>query len=311
MISPKSVRDGQRNYLVKPADLFLLKDLYRRVQEMFPDMMIRVTDDINEFVQNYSGGNLFDERNCIAVLDPLTKDNIEGLSELLEQGSGISLIVERDTMLKNKQYTKLKAACELIDIKPCSDSEAAVWVKKWLDDSGLRHDLDIPSYLVDRIGNDLWRLHNEVRKIILRYSGGQSISRTECEQVTATNPETKYYTFMDHFIRRRTEESIAFIQNLDEYYYIKLLHFIISQIHKILEVSVYKDQGLGEADISDMVGISKYIIKTKFFVAISFYGRMKLMKLLDLFNELDVDIRLSRFPKFMVFSSYILKAHQL
>lgn len=313
-ISKKFLEQSQGKILIKTKDSLLVRDYLDQIKEMLPDHQMVLCDNIESFSEAANSGTLFGPSKRIIVLTSLKKEELDGIVELFDRPLDDTLVFVEDTpLLKTKAYTRIKSVCGYVELKPPTESERAVWVKKWLVEAGLTFGEEIPSYLVSLSGADLSRLHNEVKKLkyLLSDSSSRVVTKGMCDQLVASNSESQFFVFMENFFKKRLPEVLSEFKKVDEYSYVKLLHFMIGQVDRLYKIAIYKEQGHKAEHIAEIVGIPAFIVKTKMFTALSFYGKMKLVILLDLLNKLDLELRSTKYSKALVFEVYLIKAFKI
>lgn len=294
-------------YLVSGDDPYLLRDY---ISKKAGELEIVRYDDGDQFVQAITSDNIFRSKKVI-VLTSLEKEILDALREVIDTPTDdIWIIVEQETLPKNKSYTYIRSSCTVVDIKKATDVQRAVWVRQWLSSAGLKFEEDIPSKLAEKVDGNVSDLYNETQKIIHRAlsCGYESVAYGFCESTLSMNRGVQFFGLMDDFFRKRLSDVLRQFRKVDEYSYVKLLHFMIGQVERIYRVAVYREQGASDNDIGEMLGVPYFIVKSKYAPALAFYGKVKLMQLLDMFNDLDLKLRTTKYPKGILFESFLLKA---
>lgn len=313
VINKKSIEKGSKRFLLKSKDPFLLKDCLKQLREALSDYQYHACNDTESFSEVCGSRSLFGAEKRIIVLSAMEKENLDALLELVESPTDdILVLIETETFLKTKVYTTLRSLCNVIELKTPTEGERAVWVKTWMTEAGLSFSDEVPGYIASS-GADLGRLRKEIKKLsVLMYTRGESaVTKDICNEVMVLTRESQFFVFMENFFKKKIADVLGEFSKVDEYSYVKLLHFMIGQIEKVYKVAVYKEQGLGHDDIGDLIGVPSFIVKTKLFTALSFYGKTKLLLLYDLLNKLDVELRTTKYPKDIVFEAYLVKAFKL
>jgi len=313
-LSKTTIEQSKGKFLVKSKDPFLTENFIDQLCALLPDHQRFTCCDLDSFLETSGSNSLFESNNRIIILTDLVKEDIEAIVEAIDTDSGdLYILLENAPILKTKAYTLLKSLCTYIDLKEPTESERSVWVKKWLSNEGLSYDDELPGYIVNRSGADLCSLRNEIHKIsmLLLDSPTKKVTKTVCDEVVASNNTSQYFVFMENFFRKKISEVLSDLRKVDEYSFIKLLHFMIVQVERQYKIAIYKEQGFTAEQVSELVGVPTFIVKTKLYAVLSFYGKTKLLMLKDLLNKLDIEMRLTKFPKYTVFESYLLKAFKL
>jgi DNA polymerase III delta subunit len=313
-LNRKVIEKSNRRFLVKSKDLFLVKDYLLKMREALSDYQYCLCPDIESLIELSGSTSLFGAENRILVLPEIDKETLDVLVEIAERETeDVLIFVEATPLLKTKAYTKLKALCTPVDLKEPTESERAVWVRGWMTAAGLSFSDEIPSYVVNRSDSDLSRLSNEVKKIavLLSSSGEKVVTKDLCDEVVVSNKESRFFVLMENFFRKKLPEVLEEFKKVDEYSYVRLLHFMIAQVEKAHKVAIYKEQGMSADQVGEILGVPAFIVKTKLFTVLSFYGKIKLLQLMDLLNKVDVELRTTKFNKSDVFEAYLLKATKL
>lgn len=308
------VKQVDKKFLLKTDCTFLIDNFIERVKMEFPDYKIINCFDVEQFIDNAAMVSLFDDNKKIIILKELLPDDLEAISSIVNNNpEDVWVIIQRQTLPRVKAYTVIKGACRYIAIKDLNESQCAVWVRKWLEDIHLVFSEDIPSYIVSRVGTDITKLYNEVKKVAFYYadSDDKVLTQLSCDDFFSEDVEAQYFVLVENFFRKRVKEVLEELKKIDEYSLIKLLFMLIGQTEKVYKVAILREQKMSAEEIGEILSIPKFIISAKFFSYLSFFNKTKLIMLLDLFNELDTQMRLTKYPKPLLFESYLLKAMKI
>jgi DNA polymerase III delta subunit len=188
------------------------------------------------------------------------------------------------------------------------ERECRSWLHTYMLREGLKFAPEVPAYIVNKRGPDLRALSNEVRK--LKYLN-KEITESLCSSIISDSCNINFFEIVDHFSHKHTNKFFQEFSKIDESKYIQLLHFLIGQVEKLYKVSIYREQKKTADEIAEIIGIPKFIVQTKFYTAISIFNKIKLLKILDLLNDLDLKLRLSKYSNRLVFEAYVLKIFKL
>ena len=305
------IEQGKTKFLVKTDCSFLIQNFLYGIKSVLIDYDFIECNDLEKFIDTINEQNLFSDNKRIITLNNFDPDYVNAVGAIIEQPTDdVWILLQKDTLPRNKAVTRIKGVCNFVEFKDLNEDQCAVWVRQWLKDIGLIYSEDIPSYIVSRVGTNISKIQNEIKKLSFLYGGDRDklVVKSDCDKIFSENKESKFFVIVEDFFKKRLKDVLEEFKKIDEYSYVKLLHLFIGQTEKLYKIAVYKEQGMSLNDISQMIGVPKFIVKTKLFTSLSFYNKIKLMKLLDLFNELDVQIRLTKYPKNLVFESYLIKA---
>ena len=306
-LSRDIIEKGNNKILVASKEPFLINECVEKIRSIFKDYAYKMCPDIDAFLEVYHRGELFDSQPtiiCLWDLDAIAVKELYNITNL--PTNDILVFIERKTLAKNKAYTNFKSECHLVKIEAMTDRDCLKWVSSRMVAKNLRFDRDIPKILVDMKSSDLHAIDSEIRKLEIIYED-KEIDKTAVRYISESS-EAKVFEFMEHLLHKRRDKALKEFHKFSEDYYVKLIFMVINNIEKIYKIGAYRSQNKSAEEISDLIGINKFIVKTKYFTVLSIYNKVKLLKLLDLFNELDFKLRTSSMPKRLLFEAYILKA---
>lgn len=298
-------------YLLKTECTFLIDNFIGKVKIEYPDHRIINCDTSDDFINHATVTDIFSDAKKIILLKDLDPDSLDAISAIINCDTpDVWVLVLKQKAPKTKAYTVIKGACKYFAPKDLDEAQCAVWVRKWLEDLKLIFSEEIPSYIVSRVGTDISKLYNEIKKVSAYYSDSKDriLTQVGCNEFFSEDVEAQYYQIVENFFRKRVREVFDEVSKVDEYSLVKLLFLLIGQAEKNYKVAVYREQGMSVDDICSMLSLPKFVVTTKLIPYLSFFNKTKLIMLLDLFNDLDAQLRLTKFPKKTIFDSYLLKA---
>ena len=301
-------------FLVKTTVGFLIDSFIEKLKRDHPGYNLISCDNADRFISSVTEVSIFNESKNIVVLRSLDPDSLDAISAIINyETEDIWVILQKKKIPRTKAFTFIKGACQFVELKELDESKCAVWVRKWLVDLKLVFSEDIPSYIVSRVGTDISRLNNEVKKVAAYYAGSEDrvLTQMKCNEFFSEDTEARFFVIIENFFRKRVKEVFEEIGRVDEYSLVKLLHMMIGQAEKIYKVAIYKDQKMSAEDIGELLSVPKFVVTTKFFSFLTYYNKTKLIMLMDLFNELDAQLRLTKHSKSLLFECYLIKAMKL
>lgn len=312
-LTKKLLEEGSLKFLIASDDTALIDDFINQFRPFYPERKIIRCRDIETFLEKITTDNLFSTQKNILVLTDLNKENVnEAEYACTLESSAILVFVQSSSIPKLKAYTSLKSICTPIEFKKPTSTDCIAFIKGKCNEIGVTVKDGALSKIVEVIGPDFGKLLGEVKKIAyLAKARDGVVDVALCEKVLISDPEVQYFDFMNDFFKKRVKECIKTLKKIDPYTYIKLLHFMIGQVERTYKVAILKESKKSDDDIAEIIGIPKFIIKTKFYPALTFFGKSKLLLLMDLFNRLDIELRVSKLPKNLLLESYMLKAFKL
>lgn len=312
-LTKKLLEESTLKFLVASDDPALIDDFITQFKPFYPNRKLLKCRDIETFIEKVTTDNLFTAEKNIIILTDFNKDNVNEAEYVCGlETTSILIFIQTAYIPKLKAYTSLKSICTAIEFKKPTSVDCIAFIKSIFMNIGVQVKEGALSRVVEVVGTDFGRLKSESKKIsYMAKAKGCVIDIPLCDKILISDPEVRYFDFMHDFFKKRSKECYETLKKIDPYTYIKLLHFMIGQVERVYKVAILRDEKKTDDEIAEIVGIPKFIIKTKFYPALTFFGKNKLLLLFDLFNKLDIELRVSKLPKGVLFESYLIKAFKL
>jgi DNA polymerase III delta subunit len=293
--------------LLKTKDDFQVDSYLYKIEKENPGYSCRKYYNAEELMERITGSSLFEDDKEISVLMDLNSDGVKLLGNCNQEITEDPIIlIQRKSISKTKAYTNLTVDFEVTKLEPLSTKECVIWVGNTLKGRKIRHSKAVPEIIVNAVGNNQYALLNEINKLSMLVKE-TFLDQKNIVTYLASSESSDYFSFIDHLTHLRFSETMKEFEKVDPNTYAKFIGFITSQLEKFYKICVYRSKGYSLEDVSDLVGIPGFIIKTKIYTAFSFLPKVKLLKALDIFLELSEKLRSSKLDKKLIFESYLLK----
>ncbi|MEK7160430.1 MAG: DNA polymerase III subunit delta [Patescibacteria group bacterium] len=188
-----------------------------------------------------------------------------------------------------KKLTKTEANPE--EFVFLSGAKLEGWIKKETEERGGRIDLAAIKQLALAVGADLWRLDNEINKLI-SYRNKEIITVADVAELAQTRIETDIFKTIDALAERR--EALAW-QYLSRHLAsgeseIYLLARLVSQFRNLLLIKDQMERGAGLVAMGKKIKLHPYVLQKSFAQAKNF-SLAALKKIYERLLEIDLAIK--------------------
>ncbi|MBP6880433.1 hypothetical protein KBC31_02260 [Candidatus Saccharibacteria bacterium] len=231
-----------------------------------PEIIDASDHSLLSFQQKLGATNLFSSQNLFVVENlSLQKNwNTEALSwlETLD-GTLIDVIIYEPAIdLRSSFARNLKKNNSAQDFHQPDDRSLVAWVIECAKKEELEIDISSAQYLVERVGNNQWRLDNELKKLSLL---NQKIDRKIIDQHTTPMLQTTIFQFLDALFtgREPTEDRLQDLidSGVNHIYIISMLGWSLQNylvlhyrnnynLRELAELTQIKERVLSRADRS-------------------------------------------------------------
>jgi len=185
--------------------------------------------------------NIFDlnENEQKKILELLKKSKIEN-----DKNTTIIFWAD-DIDAKNEFYKYLKSKAEHREFKLLDSAQLKRWIKDYAEERGGSIDNSAAEKLIEWVGNDLWRMSNELNKLIMykmRDVRRPALTIADVELFIKPELDLKIFDLVDAIgYKNKIKAFKLFTQHInegdDEYY---LLSMIVYQIRNLIKIKTTK-----------------------------------------------------------------------
>lgn len=221
--------------------------------------------DVNEIMGIADTMPFFADRRLIIVEDSgLFKSAAS--DEFCEYMANISdttiiLFVESEVDKRNKLYKAVAANGSVIEMGRQPDNKLVDWIVKMLVKEGkniTRRDLD---YLLERTGNDMENISNEVKKLIDYTYGRDVITKEDIDDICTEQINGRIFEMVDAVSdgkQKRALELYGDLLLLKEPP-MRILFMLARQFSKLLQAGELVKKGMGKAQLAEQMKIQPFI----------------------------------------------------
>jgi len=191
---------------------------------------------------------------------------------------------------KTKFAKTLKAKTELLSTKKLQGNYLSDWAKGMIHSLGLNIDPKVLMLLIEHIGNDLSRIHNEIEKIAINLKGRTTISEDDIERYIGISKEFNVFEFQNAIGKRNFEKAIRINQYFAANPKAAPIQMVIPTIHKFF-CNAYMVFGAGtfnENEIGSVLGIANNYFVKDYIATAKSYGQQGIESILLLLHEYNL-----------------------
>lgn len=198
-------------------------------------------------------------------------------SEVVDQRLKLFKVLLKES--KSQEFT-------LLDAKNLRD-----FAQKKFEMQGQKINMDALSLLLNYVGNDLWQLSNEVKKLV-NFRKGLVVKKEDVELLVRPKIEVDIFKTIDALAQKNTKQVLLFMQkhidNGDDPLY--LISMIAYQFRTLLMVKELAEKGLMYNSIVKKSGLHPFVVKKSYF-ACSKFSFHELKNIYKKTFQIDSDIK--------------------
>ena len=234
-------------------------------------------DDYENFQNEIQAISMFAGKKLIVLKEATLNENfqtnfLKDSKKFINSEDIILFYENKNFQTKNKIFKFLKKYAKSQEFRPLEDQELKNWAKKEFENLSAAIDQKTLGKLIAFIGNDLWQLSNEIKKLIAykknpafaRASAGkQKIEEKDIELLVRPKIETDIFRTIDAIAAKNKREAFFLIhQHLNKgdspLYLLSMINF---QFRNLLIIKSHKFSAYSLPAFSRKIGMHPYVAK--------------------------------------------------
>jgi DNA polymerase-3 subunit delta len=252
-----------------------------------------VLKDLEDSINQIS---MFKEKKMAVLINPFS--NAAFKEEFLEEGD--RFVKSDDIILfcqegkideRNALFKFLKKSAKCQEFQLFSGLKLKNWIKKEFEKYGKKVSPDIIDILVEFVGNDLWAMDNEIKKLTSFKKNG-AITKEDVKKLVRPRIETDIFETIDAIAAKNKKRALELLnghlEKGDSPLY--LLAMICYQFRNLLIIKDLTEKRVAFYDITRKSGLHPFVVKKSYGLAQKF-AFLELKKIYQKIFQVDLDIK--------------------
>jgi len=261
-------------------------DCHKKSEDIFK----AIKDDLRQ-------ASMFKEKKLLVLTDPLSDIDFkeEFLKEAKEFSKSDDIIIffqETSFNKNNALFNFLKKNTKNQEFNYLTGQRLKEWVFKRFGQAKIESQaLDL---LLECIGSDLWRMSNEIEKLV-SYKKGETIKKEDVKLQIRSNIETDIFKTIDAIAERKKDKALRFLQGHLEkgdspLYLISMINY---QFRNLLSVKDFIENHMPYNLILKKSGLHPFVVKKSYSLCRQF-SLPEIKKIYQNIFEIDFEIKTGR-----------------
>ena len=210
---------------------------------------------------------------------------------------------------RKKIYKYINKAGKAIEFNHLTGRELYTWINQTVENRGKKISFKAIGYLIERVGNSLEDISNELEKLISYVGKNEEIDIQAIDQVVIPTLEQSIFQLVDAIGEKKTDKALMVLGNLINeggQAAPPILSMIARQFRLILQCKEYRDKGYNPDTIASMLKQPSFVVRKCLSQARNFTME-QLRKGTELCLEVDYHIKTGRVQDTMGLELIIIK----
>lgn len=309
-------------YLLYSSDGAILNkeinDLEKKLDISDNDIIYYNIDDIDGIINEASTIGMFSLNKFIIInMDSYFKDKkdipninlLENYFDSYNSNSYLVFVCNSDSIDSRKKIVNLIKKYGIVKKIEVNDNYLNDYVNNYLKDNGYKINNGDVVYFINRVGNNINNVTNELDKLMLYKINDKIINRNDIDLLTVENIDDSIYDLVNCILKNDNEKAIKLYNNfIDNGMDVnQMVAIIAAQIRLLYQVKRLYNSGKSNDEIAKILEF-KSIYRVKYLLSDSYYySESDLVKYLSKLADIDNAIKTSNGDGNMLMQLFIVK----
>lgn len=301
-----AILNKEINYLEKKLDISDTDIIYYNI------------DDIDGIINEASTIGMFSLNKFIIInMDSYFKDKkdipninlLENYFDSYNSNSYLVFVCNSDSIDSRKKIVNLIKKYGIVKKLEVNDNYLNDYVNNYLKDNGYKINNGDVVYFINRVGNNINNVTNELDKLMLYKINDKIINRNDIDLLTVENIDDSIYDLVNCILKNDNEKAIKLYNNfIDNGMDVnQIVAIIAAQIRLLYQVKRLYNSGKSNDEIAKILEF-KSVYRVKYLLSDSYYySESDLVKYLSKLADIDNAIKTSNGDGNMLMQLFIVK----
>ncbi len=252
--------------------------------------------EFKDVLDNFKIVSMFAEKKLIILKNVFAdkkfqEDFLESI-KILKDAKDVVVVFEKEAPDKRSKLFKVlnkEAKCQEFCLLDARGQK--IWIKNELEKYGAKIDAMAEDLLLTFVGNNLWRMQNEIKKLA-DFRGRGLIKKEDVELLVKPKIENDIFLTIDALASKNKKQALELLhkhlENGDNCLY--LLSMVAYQFRNLLIIKDLIEKKLPYSEISKKSGLHPFVVKKTYYISNQF-SLFQLKKIYRKIFQVDSDVK--------------------
>ena len=295
-----------------------INDLEKKLDISDNDIIYYNIDDIDGIINEASTIGMFSLNKFIIInMDSYFKDKkdipninlLENYFDSYNSNSYLVFVCNSDSIDSRKKIVNLIKKYGIVKKLEVNDNYLNDYVNNYLKDNGYKINNGDVVYFINRVGNNINNVTNELDKLMLYKINDKIINRNDIDLLTVENIDDSIYDLVNCILKNDNEKAIKLYNNfIDNGMDVnQIVAIVAAQIRLLYQVKRLYNSGKSNDEIAKILEF-KSVYRVKYLLSDSYYySESDLVKYLSKLADIDNAIKTSNGDGNILMQLFIVK----
>jgi DNA polymerase III delta subunit len=306
-----SLRHKKSNKFALVGNEPYLKEYFIKiVKEVYRDLSIVVLfpNDQSEVLSLLRSDSLFDDN--FIVINHFDEMKIELFEESIKTyDGGLVISLSEKAKVKSRIITKILSDLTIVECTKLREygMDYPIWIRNQIIEAGFKATDGVDELIFKRIGPNMYAIARELEKLFIYKDKEKFITLADVKKIVAVSVASTAFELFECLLRRNIGKALycfsSYAQNHDNFF--EIVAFMGNYLEKMYKIILLREREFEKDVIADIVGIPKFLLKTKYLPWALSFGKDNIAQKIDGICNLNIQLRLFKGDKKIIFEKFI------
>ncbi|RKY78060.1 hypothetical protein DRQ07_08015 [candidate division KSB1 bacterium] len=303
------LRFKKSNKFILLGDEPYLKERFIEISEsIYSDIRKYYPEDQREAYDIMNSESFFDDG--LIILYDFNKMKAEVFKDLIKLYNGCLILVLSDlSNIKSRVMTDILSKMTIVECKKLREygSDYLIWINSFISEFGYTSEKGVDQLIFSRVGPSMFSLSNEIEKLILIKSEEKYITLKDAADYISFTSKGNAFEIFESLLRKNVKKALKTFNNYtrNKNTFVDIIGFLYVYFEKVYRMLLLKEEGMEEDDIANIVGIPKFLVKTKYLPKAVLFGKNNISNKINFLCNLDIQMRLFKGDRRILFEHFL------
>jgi DNA polymerase III delta subunit len=299
----------ETKFILVGPEMYLKEQFISEAKKQFPDQeFVTFFPEAQDQALDLIGSDSFFQRPFVVLknFDKMKTPRFEQAVKIFEGNLILTLTEKVDT--QSRALTGIVSSMAAVECNKFKEygNDYPSWINSQITGAGYSATEEIIYLLFSKIGPNLFTLSKELEKMYT-VKTDRTITKGDVDKYTSVTSTSTSFEIFENLLRKNVACALVCFESYSKLQdnFIEIVGFLGSYLEKMYKILVLKEKNLDIDNISDIVGIPRFIVKTRYLSKIQTLGKAFIASKLDALCQIDTQLRLFKGDKRILLERFI------
>ena len=299
----------ETKFILTGPEMYLKEQFINEAKKQFPDQeFVAFFPEAQDQALNLIGSESFFDKPFV-ILKNFDKMKIQRFEDPIKGFDGnLILVLTEKIDTQSRVITNIVSGMTAVECNKFKEygNDHPSWINAQISNAGYIANEEAIYLIFSRVGPNLFTLARELEKIYI-VKTNRTITKEDIEKYTSITSTSTSFEIFENLLRKNVANALVCFESYSKLQdnFIEIVGFLGSYLEKMYRILVLKEKNLDIDNISDIVGIPRFIVKTRYLSKIQALGKAFIASKLDALCQIDTQLRLFKGDKRILLERFI------